>query len=96
MSFHEQAHVIVRSLRRHHPPAVLPGLRADHRTSVRDSASHNRVSVLRALHHLIPEITDATCGNLHLPGHAGDDTHRLRQTTRFPRRPKTAVPCRGA
>jgi hypothetical protein len=43
-----------------------------------------------------PEIADATCGNLHLPGHAGDYTHHLCQTSRFPNRPKTAIPSRGA
>jgi hypothetical protein len=45
---------------------------------------------------VITEVVHATCGNLHLPGHAGDYTHRLCQTKRFPRRLKTAVPSRGA
>ena len=47
-------------------------------------------------HHPIPEIADATCGHLHLPVHAGDNTHRLCQTTRFPRRPKDSTPLGGA
>jgi hypothetical protein len=41
---------------------------------------------------VISLIMDATCGNLHLPGHARHYTHRLCQA----RRPKTAVPSRGA
>ena len=96
MSFHEQVHLTGHDRQRHHRPAVLAGLRADQLfTPARDSASHNRAAPPWA-HHVIPETTDATCGNPHMPGHAGDYTHGLCQTTRFTCRLKTALLSRGA
>jgi hypothetical protein len=47
-------------------------------------------------HEVVPELVYPTSGHLHLPGHAGDYTHDLGQTTRFPFRLKTTVPSRGA
>ena len=97
MSFHERVHVIGHDLQRHNRPAVPAGPRADQLlTPVHDPASQHRAAALGAPHDVIPEITDATWGNLHLPGHVGDNTHRLCQGWRFPGRPKTAVPPRGA
>lgn len=96
MSLHEQVHVTGHDLHRHHSPAALAGLRADQlRSPARHPDAEDHAAALRAPHHVIPEIADATCGNLHLPGHACDSKHPLRQNTRFPRRPKTAIPSRG-
>jgi hypothetical protein len=93
MSFHEQVHVIGHDLQCHYPPAVLAGLPADQRlTLAREPTSQDRAAALWAPHHVISLIMDPTCGNLHLPGHARHYTHRLCQA----RRPKTAVPSRGA
>ena len=97
MSFHEQVHATGHDLQRHKPPAELEGLRADQLlTPAHDPARQHRSAALRAPHDVTPEIAGATWGNLHLPGHAGDYTHRLCQAWRFPRRPKTAIPPRGA
>jgi hypothetical protein len=85
MSFHEQVHVIGHDFPRHKSPAVTAGIGADQLlTPALDPASQDRGVVLRAPHHLIPKVANATCGNLHLPGHAGDYTYDLCQTTRFP------------
>jgi hypothetical protein len=92
MSCHEQGHVIGHDLQRHHPPAVPADLRTDPPLTL---ARQHRAAVLGAPHHVTPQIADAICGNLHLPGHASDYTHRLRQTWRFPCR-LTALPPRGA
>ena len=97
MSYHEQVHVIRHDLQRHHPPPMPGGFRADRlRTAGRNRAAQHRAAILRAPHHVIPEVADTTCGNLHLPGHASDYTDGLCQTIRFPCRLKTAVPSRGA
>jgi hypothetical protein len=98
MSYHEQVHVIRHDLQRHHqPPAAPAGLRADQPlTAAPDPTSQNRAPVNRAPHDVIPQIADATSGNLHVPGHARDYTHPPCQTARFPRRPNTAAPSRGA
>jgi hypothetical protein len=96
MSFHEQAPVIGHDLKRRNPPAVPARLRMDRLlTLAPGAASQDRAAVLRAPHGVIPGIVDATCGNLHSPGHAGDYTHSLCQVSRFRRR-KTTVPSRGA
>ena len=97
MSLYEQAHVIGNDLQRHDAPAMLAGLRADQfLTAGGDPAREDRPPVLRAPHKVMPELVHPTSGHLHLPGHAGDYTHDLCQTTRFPCRLKTAVPSRGA
>jgi hypothetical protein len=97
MSFHEQVHVTGHNLQRHHPPAMPAGLCAGQLlTPTRDPVGHQRAAIPRAPHSLIPLIADVTCGNLHLPGHAGDYTHSLCQASRFPCRPKTALLPRGA
>ena len=97
MSRHQQVPVISHDLDCHHPPPTPGGFRRDQpRTAPPDPASKDRAAALQATHHVIPKATDTTCGNLHLPGHAGDCTHSLCQTTRFRCRPKTALPSRGA
>jgi hypothetical protein len=97
MSLYEQVYVIRHDLQRDDPPAVFAGFRADQfLTPGRYRAAEDRPTVLRAPCNVIPKIVDATCGYLHLPDHAGDYTHGLCQTTRFPRRLKTAAPSRGA
>jgi len=97
MSLHEQADVPGHDLQRHHPPAVLAGLRPDPlRTKAPDLASHDWAAIPWAPHHLIPESENATSRNPRLRGHAGDSTHLLCQTTRLPRHLKPAVPSRGA
>ena len=97
MSFHEQVHVTGHDPQRHNPRPMPGGFHADQfLTAGSGAAAQEPVAVLRAAHHVIPEIVGATHRNLHLPGHAGDDTHRLCQITRFPRRPKPAVPSGGA
>ena len=97
MSFHQQAHVIGHDLHRHDAPAVLAGLRADQiLTASGNPAREDRPPVPRAPRNVIPGLVHPTSGHLHLPGHAGDYTHDLCQTTRFPRRLKTALPPRGA
>jgi hypothetical protein len=96
MSVHEQVHVIGRDLQRHHTPAIT-GPRTDQlRTPARGPAAQDQAAIPRAPHGVMPQVEDATFGNLHVPGHAGDYTHRLCQTTRFPRGPKSAAPRRGA
>ena len=96
MSIHQQVHLIRHHLQRHHPLAVLTGLGADQfLTPGASTPAQHRAAVLRAPHDVISRAVGATCGNLHVPGHAGDYTHRLCQTTRL-RRLKTAVPSRGA
>ena len=73
MSFHRQVHVISHDLQRHHPPPMLGGFRAGRRlTAGVNRAAQHRAAVLRAPHHVISEVADTTCGNLHLPGHASD------------------------
>jgi hypothetical protein len=97
MSVHEQVHVIGHDLQRHDPPATITGPRIDQlRTPARGRATQNQAAIHRAPHDVTPQVEDATCGNLHVLGHAGDYTHRLCQTTRFRRRPKTVAPSRGA
>jgi hypothetical protein len=97
MSFHEQVYMIGHDLQRHHPPAVLAGIRADQFLAAGGNrAREDRAPVLRAPHDVIPELVHPTSRHLPLPGHAGDYTHDLCQTTRFPCRPKTAVSSRGA
>jgi hypothetical protein len=97
MSFHQQAHVIGHNLHRHDAPAVLASLRADQiLTEGGNPARGDRPPVPRAPRDVIPGFVHPTSGHLHLRGHAGDYTHDLCQTTRFPRRLKTAVPPRGA
>jgi hypothetical protein len=97
MSFHQQAHVIGHDLHRHDARAVLAGLRADQiLTASGDPAREDRPLVPRAPRNVIPGLVHPTSGHLHLPRHAGDYTHDLCQTTRFPRRLKTALPPRGA
>jgi hypothetical protein len=97
MSLHEQVHMTRHNLQRHHPPPVLAGLRADQLlTPDSDRAAEDRTAVLRAPHHVIPKVVHPASANPHLPAHAGDYTHSLRQTTRFPCHPKTALPSRGA
>ena len=84
MSFHEQVHMIGHDPGRH-PPAVPSAVRADQLPATSpDWASHNRAAARPAPHDVVPEVVNATSGNLHFPGHAGDDTHRLCQITRFP------------
>ena len=97
MSFHEQVHVIGHDLQNHNPPAVPASLRTDQiLTPVGDPARECRPSAPRAPHDVVPQAAHPTSEHLHLPCHAGDYTHALCQTTRFPCRPKTAVPYRGA
>jgi hypothetical protein len=97
MSFHQQAHVIGHDLQRHDAPAMLAGLRTDQfLTAGGDFACEDRPPVPRAPHDVISEFVNPTSGHLYLPGHAGDYTHDLCQTMRFPCRLKTAVPSRGA
>jgi hypothetical protein len=96
VSFHEQVHVTEHDPQHHNPRPLPGGFHADRLlTAGSGAAVQEPVAAFRAAHHVIPEIVDATRGNLHLPGHAGDDTHRLCQITRFPRRLKTAVPSGG-
>ena len=96
MSFHEQMHVLGQDLPCHYPPSVPGGSPVDQLLAAgRDPAAQDRAAVLRAPHHVISEATDATCGNLQLPGHAGDYTHGLCQTQRSACRLKTAVSPRG-
>jgi hypothetical protein len=45
---------------------------------------------------VIPELVHPTSGHLYLPGHAGDYTHNLCQTTQSSCRLKTAIASRGA
>jgi hypothetical protein len=97
MSFRQQVHVTGHDRQRHHRPAVLAGLRADQLlTPALNPVRQGRTPALRAPHDATPEIADATGGNLYLPDHASDDTHRLCQASRFRRRPKMAVLSRGA
>ena len=97
MSFHQQAHVIGHDLHHHDPPVVLAGLRTDQiPTASGDPAREDRPPVLRAPRDVIPEPVHPASGHLHLPGHAGDYTHDLCQTTRFTCRLRTALPSRGA
>jgi len=97
MSFHQQAHVIGHDLHRHDAPAVPAGLRADQiLTASGNPAREDRPLIPRAPRNVIPGLVHPTSGHLHLPGHAGDYTHDLCQTTRFPRRLKTALSPRGA
>jgi hypothetical protein len=55
-----------------------------------DPAREDRPPVPRVPRDVIPEFVHPASGHLHLPGHAGDYTHDLCQTTRFPCRLKTA------
>jgi hypothetical protein len=97
MSYHKQVHMIRLDLQRYHPPAAAAGLRVDQPLAAApDPASQDRAAVHRAQHDVIAQITDATSGNLHLPGHARDYTHPLCQSSRFPRHPNTAALSRGA
>ena len=97
MSFHQQAHVIGHDLHRHDAPVMLAGLRADQiLTASGNPAREDRPLVPRAPRNVIPGLVHPTSGHLHLPGHAGDYTHGLCQTTRSPGRLKTALPSRGA
>jgi hypothetical protein len=78
-------HLIGHDLQRHNPPAVPAGLRADQfPTPAHSSASLHRAAALRAPHHEMPQTADPNSRNPQFPGHAGDNTHRLCQTTRFP------------
>ena len=93
MTRHEQVHVIGHDPQPHNPPAVPAGLRADQfPTPAHGSASLHRAAALRTPHHEMPLTADANSRNPHFPGHAGDNTHRLCQTTRFPCSPNTAPP----
>ena len=97
MSFHQQAHVIGQDLQRRDAPAVLASLRADQfLTADGAPARQDRPPGRRAPHDLVAELVNPTSGHVHLPGHAGDYTHDLCQTTRFRCCLKTAVPSRGA
>jgi hypothetical protein len=96
MSVYEQVHVIGHDLERHRPPAILADPRTNQLcTPADDPAAQDEAAIPQAPHDVIPQAEDATCGNLHVPGHAGDYTHRLRQIVRFFRRLKTATPSRG-
>jgi hypothetical protein len=76
---------------------VLAGLRADQiLTAGGDPAREHGPPVPRAPRDVIPGLVHPTSGHLHLPGHAGDYTYDLCQTTRFCCRLKTALPLRGA
>jgi len=97
MSVHEQVQVMGQDLKHHYPPTILAGPRTDQlRTPTGDATAQDQAAIPRAPHHMTPQTEDATCGNLHVPGHVSDYTHRLRQTIRLSRRPKTAAPSRGA
>src|SRR5262249_51969450 len=94
---HQQVHMTRHDLQRHHPPPAPVGPRPDQlRAPGRSLASPHRRTVFQVPHHVIPQVAHVTCPNLHLPGHAGDFTHPLCQTTRSPCRPKTATFLRGA
>jgi hypothetical protein len=97
MSIYEQVYVTGHDLQRHNRPAAPAGVRADQfLTPAPGSASQHLAAVPRAPHGAIPQVADAACGNMHMPGHAGDYTHRHCQASRFPRRPQAAFPSRGA
>ena len=97
MSLHEQLYVIEHDFERHDAPAVLAGFRADQFPA---PGSHpdrdDGVAVLPAPPHVITQVIHPAHRNPHFPGHVGDYTHGLCQTTRFPCRLKTAIPTRGA
>jgi hypothetical protein len=76
---------------------VLASLRADELpTAGSHPTANDRAAMPWAPHDVTAEVAHATSGNPHFPGHAGDYTHRLCHTTRFPCRLKTAVHSRGA
>jgi hypothetical protein len=82
MSRHRQVHATGQDLPCHHPPAVSAGFRAKQlATPDPHLFREDRAAVFRAPPDVIPQDVDATCEKLHLPGHADDFTHRLRQTT---------------
>jgi hypothetical protein len=83
MSSHEHAHVIGNDLQ------------GQFLTAGGDPAREAGPPVPRAPRDVITELVYPTSGHLHLPGHAGDYTHDLCQTTRFPCDLKTALPSRG-
>jgi len=97
MSRHEQVYVTGHDVQRHHRPAALAALHANqHSTPDAHSPRRDRAAALRAPHDVIPEVIHPVSRYLHFPGHAGDSTHGLCQTGRFPCRLTTATPSRGA
>ena len=98
MSLHELLPVIGHDSLRCRVPALPGGLGADQGLApVLHGAGEQRVPVLGAPHHVIPQAGHATRRNLHLRARSGGYTRRLYLTDcpRFPRCPKTAIPPRG-
>lgn len=92
MSFHEQVHVVRHDFQRDDLPAVLRAFRADQFLAADlDRAGQDRAAILRAPHDVIPEIVDATSGNLNLSAHADEYKSDARLTV-APRRPGTRLP----
>jgi hypothetical protein len=97
MSLHEQVHGIRHDPQRHNQPAMPADPRADQLfTENRVPTDADRAMQLRAPYEVIPQDAYPALRNPHSLVHAGDNTHRLCQPIRFPGRPKTAVPTRGA
>jgi hypothetical protein len=70
---------------RRQAPTVPSAVRANQLPATSPSwASHNWAAARPTPHDVVPEAVNVNSGNLHFPGHAGDDTHRLCQITRFP------------
>jgi hypothetical protein len=66
----EQMHVVRHHLKRHDLPAVLVGLGADQLLkAVLHPAAKDRAAILRAPHHVVPEVRRRTGRSAYLTSH---------------------------
>ena len=73
----EQVHVVGHDLEGDDPPPVLVALLPISSLHCSDGTRQDGAAVLRAPHHMVPEIVHASRGNLDFPGHGQASIHAL-------------------